>query len=58
MKLMNLMKKFHDLKIDVGKASEQFHHFIKFLERIAPVLRDLTRSYRESNWKLHLSVLR
>ena len=29
-----------------------------FLEQIAPVLRDLTRSYRESNWKLHMLAVR
>ena len=41
-----------------SKASEQFHYFNIFIERIAPVLRDLTRPYRESNWKLHVSALR
>ena len=41
-----------------SKASEQFQYFNIFLERIVPVLRDLTRSYRESNWELHLTALR
>ena len=41
-----------------SKASEQFQYFNIFLERIAPALRDLTRSYREINWELYLSVYR
>ena len=41
-----------------SKSSEQFQYFNTFLERIAPVLQDLTRPYRESNWQLHLSALR
>ena len=41
-----------------NKASEQFQYFSIFLERISPVLRDLTQSYCESNWELHLSAIR
>lgn len=40
-----------------SKASEQFHCFDILLNTIAPFLWDLTQSYRESNWKLHLSAL-
>ena len=40
-----------------SEASEQFQYFNIFLEKIAPVLRGLTRSYRESNWELHLTAL-
>ena len=28
-----------------------------FIEKIFPVLRDLTRSHREGNWQLHLSAI-
>ena len=41
-----------------SNISERFQYFNVFLEQIAPVLRDLTRSHRESNWKLHLSAVR
>ena len=41
-----------------SKASEQFQYFNIFLERIAPAMRDLTRSYRKSNWERYLSVYR
>ena len=41
-----------------SNVREQFQYFNVFLEQIAPVLRDLTRSYRESNWKLHLLAVR
>ena len=37
-----------------SKASEQFQDFNIFLKSIALVLRDLTQSYHESNWKLDL----
>ena len=28
-----------------------------FIEKVSPVLRDLTYSHREGNWKLHLSAI-
>ena len=58
----NEMKEFIEavllFKNKFSNVSEQFQYFNVFLEQIAPVLRDLTRSYRESNWKLHLSAVR
>ena len=53
-----LNEAFSLFKDRCSKASERFQYFNIFLERIAPVLRDLTRSYRESNWELHLTALR
>ena len=41
-----------------SKASEQFQYFNIFLEKIAPFLQNLTRSYCKSNWELHLTALR
>ena len=40
------------------KSSQQFEYWNTFLDEIAPVLRDLTRSNREADWKLHISAVR
>ena len=40
------------------KSSQQFEYWNTFLNEIAPVLRDLTRSHREADWKLHMSAVR
>ena len=40
------------------KASNQFTFCNRFIKRIYPVLRDLTRSHREGNWPLHLSAVK
>ena len=39
------------------KASNQFAFWNGFIDKIFPVLRDLTRSHREGNWQLHLSAV-
>ena len=39
------------------KASNQFTFCNRFIKRIYPVLRNLTRSHREENWTLHLSAV-
>ena len=38
--------------------SKPFHYWSVFLDKIAPVLRDLTLSFREGDWNLHLSAIR
>ena len=37
--------------------SKSFFYWNQFISDIAPILRDLTRSYRESDWSLHLSAV-
>ena len=44
-------------KVRFSKTSERFHCFNIIPEKIAPVLRDLTESYRGNNWKLHFSAV-
>ena len=60
-KCKDMLSQFHDalndFKEEGSKSSEQFQYWSIFLEEIAPVLRDLTRSHREGNWRLHLSEI-
>lgn len=37
--------------------SKQFLYWNNFIEKVYPVLRDLTRSHREGDWQLHLSAI-
>ena len=39
------------------KKSEQFLFWHNFISKVIPGLRDLTRSHREGDWKLHLSAI-
>ena len=48
-------RKFEEFKAIGCEKSEQFAYWNTFLIDIVPVLRDLTRSFREGNWMLHLS---
>lgn len=46
-----------EFKVNGEAESEQFLFWSIFIERIYPVLRDLTRSHREGDWQLHLSAV-
>ena len=46
---------FNEFKITGCKESDLFAYWNNFVSNIAPVLRDLTRSFREADWNLHLS---
>ena len=37
--------------------NKQFVYWNNFIEKVFPVLRDLTRSHKEGNWQLHLSSI-
>ena len=37
--------------------NKQFVYWNNFIEKVFPVLRDLTRSHKEGNWQLHLSPI-
>ena len=44
---------------EAGKLqSDQFKYCCLLLDEIMPILRDLTRSHREGDWKLHISAVR
>ena len=47
----------NDFKEEGSKSNEQFQYWSIFLEEMARVLRDLTRSHQEGNWHLHLSAI-
>ena len=44
-------------KVSGSEKSKLFSFWNKFVNEIAPVLRDLTRSFRDANWNLHLSAV-
>ena len=37
--------------------SKEFLYWNNFIEKVFPVLRDLTHSHREGDWQLHLSAI-
>ena len=44
---------------EAGKLqSDQFKYWCLLLDEIMPILRDLTHSHREGDWKLHISAVR
>ena len=57
-KMSDFTEIFDKYKEQGKLKSEQFQYWNKFLEEIIPILRNLTRSHREGNWKLHLSAVR
>ena len=57
-KMSDFTEIFDKYKEEGKLKSEQFQYWNKVLEEIIPILRDLTRSHREGNWKLHLSAVR
>ena len=46
---------FHAFKVKGSANSGMFSYWNKFINNFAPVLRDLTRSFREAEWLLHIS---
>ena len=40
------------------KESQLFAYWHTFIFKLYPILRDLTTSFREGNWNLHLSAIR
>ena len=50
-------REFEIFQTTAEKASNQFAFWNGFINKICPVLRDLTRSHREGNWQLHLSAV-
>ena len=56
---MNILDKFEEA-VSTFKASDfaesnLFPYWNNFLSNMAPVLRDLTRPFRDADWYLHLS---
>ena len=49
---------FKNFKANGEIESKQFRFWYNFIERIYPVLRDLTSSHREGNWQLYLSAIK
>ena len=49
---------FQEFKERGSNDSAQFCYWNTFLQDVAPILRDLTRSHREGDWELHLSAVR
>ena len=54
-KLMTDLNKFRE---SCAKQSPLFAYWDKFINSIFPILRDLTTSFRQGDWKLHLSAVR
>ena len=58
-KCMKILDKFEEafnaFKTSGSAESNLFAYWNNFLSRMAPVLRDLTRSFRDADWYLHLS---
>ena len=48
---------FQQFKTRGCEISQTFHYWNRFIEDIAPVLRYLTKSFREADWDLHLSAV-
>ena len=57
-KRMNILDKFEEafktFKTSGSAESNLFAYWNNFLSNMAPVLRDLTRSFRDADWYLHL----
>ena len=58
-KCMNLLEEFEEafntFKASSSAKSNFFAYMNNFLSNMAPVLRNLTRSFRDANWHLNLS---
>ena len=55
--LKTFIAEFDAFKRDGCSKSPMFNYWNKFVNDIAPVLFDLTRSLREGDWNLHLSAV-
>ena len=42
----------------MGKISELWRYWSILLDKIMPVVTNLTQSFRDDDWKLHLSAIR
>ena len=49
--------RFNEFNENIKKKSEQFLFWHNFIIKVFPVLRDLTSSHREDDWKLHISAI-
>ena len=60
-KCMNIPDKFEEafntFKTSGSAESNLFAYWNNFLSNMAPVPRDLTRSFRDADWHLHLSIV-
>ena len=54
----SLLTDFDNFRENGSARSPIFEYWDKFINCIAPILRNLTRSFREGNWNLHLSAVR
>ena len=58
-KCMNILDKFEEafntFKTSGSAESNLFAYWNNFVSNMAPALRDLTRSFRDADWYLHLS---
>ena len=53
-----LITDFASLIQRAGEKSEKFRSWNIFLDTIMPAILDVTRSFRNANWDLHLSAVR
>ena len=53
--ISKFQEKFNEFRKHGCEKSESFLYWDKFINELAPVLRDLTISFREGDWNLHLS---
>ena len=54
-----ILKNEFELFVSISSnSSECFRYWSLFLDVIMPILTDLTHSFRQANWDMHLSVLR
>ena len=51
-------EKFNSFNQTHGTNSELWNYWNIFLDKIMPTVIDLTRSFREADWQLHLSAIR
>ena len=54
---VNLSNNFHTF-VKADKISDKFKYWNLFLDVFMPIVMDLTRSFREADWNLHLSAVR
>ena len=61
-KCINLIPEFKELFAEFtrieSRKSDLFRYWSVFLDELFPIIKDLTNSFRERNWLLHLSAIR
>lgn len=55
--IMYIRGRLPKICIERYRAEFEFEFWNKFLTKLCPILKDLTRSHRESDWLLHVRVL-